>query len=156
MADRLQGAALGRLAFAERMDAGARQRQPGFEVPIYRTPPDLIRCTRADGGTGRGRIDQTGRCVLYFTRADIESFLTQSTGGNGATAPAGVPASEDYQQLLQPQANPDPFIAELDKPKRVLTASMFVAIKVVCAAASWFFYTVLARPHHILRDMPWE
>ena len=43
-----------------------------------------------------------------ITRADIESFLTQSTGGNGAAAPAGVPASEDYQQLLQPQAEPVP------------------------------------------------
>jgi membrane-bound lytic murein transglycosylase A len=51
---------------------GSRVKAPGFEVPIYRTPPDLIRCTRADGGSGRGRIDATGQCVLYFTRAEIE------------------------------------------------------------------------------------
>ena len=51
---------------------GSRVRAAGFEVPIYRTPPDLIRCTRADGGSGRGRIDETGHCVLYFTRAEIE------------------------------------------------------------------------------------
>jgi membrane-bound lytic murein transglycosylase A len=52
--------------------AGSRVRMPGYEVPIYRTPPDLVRCTRADGETGRGRIDETGQCVLYFTRAEIE------------------------------------------------------------------------------------
>ena len=52
--------------------AGSRVRAPGFETPIYRTPPDLIRCTRADGGSGRGRINSAGRCVLYFTRAEIE------------------------------------------------------------------------------------
>ena len=59
---------------------GSRVRAPGFETPIYRTPPDLIRCTRADGGTGRGRIDQTGRCVLYFTRAEIEAGALAGRG----------------------------------------------------------------------------
>ena len=51
---------------------GSRTRQPGYEVPIYTKPQDLTRCTRADGGTGRGRIDETNACVLYFTRAEIE------------------------------------------------------------------------------------
>jgi len=51
---------------------GSRTPAPGFAVPIHRTPPDLVRCTRADGKTGRGRIDSTGQCVLYFTRAEIE------------------------------------------------------------------------------------
>ena len=51
---------------------GSRTKQPGFEVPIYTKPDDLVRCTRPDGGTGRGRIDETGACVLYFTRAEIE------------------------------------------------------------------------------------
>ncbi len=51
--------------------AGSPVPLPGY-VPIYRTPPDLIRCTRADGQTGRGRIDQSGQCVLYFPRAEIE------------------------------------------------------------------------------------
>jgi membrane-bound lytic murein transglycosylase A len=49
-------------------------------VPIYRTPPDLIRCTRADGGTGRGRIDAGGQCVLYFTRAEIEDGALAGRG----------------------------------------------------------------------------
>lgn len=44
---------------------------PGY-TPIYSLPADLIRCTKADGSTGRGRIDARGNCVLYFTRAEIE------------------------------------------------------------------------------------
>jgi membrane-bound lytic murein transglycosylase A len=60
--------------------AGSRTRAPGYEVPIYRTPPDLIRCTRADGQTGRGRIDQSGRCVLYFTRGEIEDGALANKG----------------------------------------------------------------------------
>ena len=60
--------------------SGTRVQAPGFEVPIYRTPPDLIRCTRADGGSGRGRIDATGQCVLYFTRAEIEDGALAGKG----------------------------------------------------------------------------
>jgi len=60
--------------------SGSRVQAPGFEVPIYRTPPDLIRCTRADGGSGRGRIDATGQCVLYFTRAEIEDGALAGKG----------------------------------------------------------------------------
>jgi membrane-bound lytic murein transglycosylase A len=59
---------------------GSRTRAPGFEVPVYRTPPDLVRCTRADGGTGRGRIDAGGRCVLYYTRAEIEDGALAGRG----------------------------------------------------------------------------
>ncbi len=59
---------------------GSRTRMPGYEVPIYRTPPDLVRCTRADGGTGRGRIDANGQCVLYFTRAEIEDGALAGRG----------------------------------------------------------------------------
>ena len=60
--------------------AGSRTRMPGFDVPIYRTPADLVRCTRADGGTGRGRIDAAGRCVLYYTRAEIEDGALAGRG----------------------------------------------------------------------------
>ena len=59
---------------------GSRTRGPGYETPIYRTPPDLIRCTRADGQTGRGRIDSSGQCVLYFTRAEIEDGALAGRG----------------------------------------------------------------------------
>jgi membrane-bound lytic murein transglycosylase A len=50
---------------------GSRVPQPGY-APIYMVPPDLVRCTRPDGTTGRGRIDETGTCGPYFTRRDIE------------------------------------------------------------------------------------
>jgi membrane-bound lytic murein transglycosylase A len=60
--------------------AGSRTPGPGYTVPVYRTPPDLIRCTKADGTTGRGRIDETGRCVLYFTRAEIEDGALAGKG----------------------------------------------------------------------------
>jgi membrane-bound lytic murein transglycosylase A len=60
--------------------AGSRTRMPGYDTPVYRTPPDLVRCTRADGGTGRGRIDETGQCVLYYTRAEIEDGALAGKG----------------------------------------------------------------------------
>ena len=59
---------------------GSRVAQPGY-APIYRAPPDLVRCTRPDGGTGRGRIGPDGVCTLYFTRGEIE---------NGALAGRGL------------------------------------------------------------------
>lgn len=59
--------------------AGSRTPLPGY-VPIYRTPSDLVRCTRADGQTGRGRYDETGACVLYFTRSEIEDGALAGKG----------------------------------------------------------------------------
>ena len=43
-------------------------------------PPDLVRCTRPDGTTGRGRIDPTGACVPYYSRAEIESGVLANRG----------------------------------------------------------------------------
>lgn len=59
---------------------GSRVRVPGYDVPIYGVPPDLVRCTRPDGGAGRGRIDETGTCVLYYTRAEIEDGALANRG----------------------------------------------------------------------------
>ena len=59
---------------------GSRTPAPGYAVPVYRTPPDLIRCTKADGTTGRGRIDETGTCVLYFTRPEIDDGALNGKG----------------------------------------------------------------------------
>ena len=50
---------------------GSRVPGPGYALPIYRTPSDLVRCTRADGTAGRGRLDETGQCVPYWTRGEI-------------------------------------------------------------------------------------
>jgi membrane-bound lytic murein transglycosylase A len=59
---------------------GSRTQAPGYEVPIYAKPADLVRCTRPDGGTGRGRIDETGTCVLYYTRPEIEAGALAGKG----------------------------------------------------------------------------
>lgn len=59
--------------------AGSRTPQPGY-APIYRVPADLVRCTKADGTTGRGRVDETGTCVLYYTRADIDQGALNGKG----------------------------------------------------------------------------
>ena len=60
--------------------AGSRTPLPGY-VPIHSTPKDLVRCTRADGQTGRGRIDETGVCILYHTRAEIEDGALANKAG---------------------------------------------------------------------------
>jgi membrane-bound lytic murein transglycosylase A len=59
--------------------AGSRTRRPGFEVPVYAMPSDLVRGwpdeVPAHDRTGRqplGRYDETGRFVLYHDRAAIE------------------------------------------------------------------------------------
>ena len=57
--------------------AGSRTQMPGY-VPIYGPPADLTRCTRADGQTGRGRVDETGACALYYTRPEIEDGAVAS------------------------------------------------------------------------------
>ena len=51
---------------------GSRTRQPGFDVPVYGLPADLVKCTRADGTAARGMIDPAGQCVAYPDRAAIE------------------------------------------------------------------------------------
>jgi membrane-bound lytic murein transglycosylase A len=53
---------------------------PGYTVPIYVTPPDLTRCTLPTGQTGRGRIDQNGQCVLYFSRSEINQGALAGKG----------------------------------------------------------------------------
>lgn len=59
--------------------AGSRTRRPGFEVPVYAMPPDLVRGwpddVKPSERTGRpplGRYDERGRFVLYHDRAAIE------------------------------------------------------------------------------------
>ncbi len=58
---------------------GSRTRRPGFEVPVYAMPPDLVRGwpddVKPSERTGRpplGRYDERGRFVLYHDRAAIE------------------------------------------------------------------------------------
>lgn len=58
---------------------GSRVPQPGY-APIYAVPPDLVRCTRADGTVGRGRVDQSGTCVPYYSRAEIDDGAIANKG----------------------------------------------------------------------------
>ncbi len=67
--------------------AGSRTRRPGYEVPVYALPPDLVRCWRDDTAeserTGRaplGRYDEQGRCVDYYDRAQIEDGALAGRG----------------------------------------------------------------------------
>ncbi len=60
--------------------AGSRTRRPGFEVPVYAMPTDLVRGwpddVKQSERTGRpplGRYDEQGRFVLYHDRAAIET-----------------------------------------------------------------------------------
>jgi membrane-bound lytic murein transglycosylase A len=58
---------------------GSRTPQPGY-APIYMVPPDLVRCTRPDGTTGRGRVDETRTCGPYYARADIDNGVLANKG----------------------------------------------------------------------------
>lgn len=60
--------------------AGSRTATAAATIPIYAKPPDLVRCTRPDGKTGRGRVDATGMCVPYYTRTEIEQGALANRG----------------------------------------------------------------------------
>lgn len=60
--------------------AGSRTRRPGYEVPIYAKPVDLLDANPLTGEKGRGRIDETGDYVLYHDRAQIEDGALAGRG----------------------------------------------------------------------------
>ena len=67
--------------------AGSRTPRPGFSVPVYRMPPDLVRDwpaeTPPEQRTGRaplGRFDASGKFVPYYTRAEIEDGALAGRG----------------------------------------------------------------------------
>ncbi len=67
--------------------AGSRTRRAGFEVPVYRMPPDLVRDWPADtppeqrsGRAPLGRYDASGKFVSYYTRAEIEDGALAGKG----------------------------------------------------------------------------
>ncbi|WP_422357168.1 murein transglycosylase A [Qipengyuania flava] len=58
---------------------GSRTRAPGYDVPVYAPPPELVRAwpddTSESERSGRpplGRYDSTGRFVPYYDRTQIE------------------------------------------------------------------------------------
>ena len=58
--------------------AGVRTRRPGYDVPVFALPPDLVRARQGDappnpnGSQPLGRDDQDGRVAPYFDRGEIE------------------------------------------------------------------------------------
>jgi membrane-bound lytic murein transglycosylase A len=66
--------------------AGVRTRQPGFDVPVYGMPPDLVRAKPGDAeplANGRmpvGRYDANGQFVKYYDRAEIEDGALAGKG----------------------------------------------------------------------------
>jgi membrane-bound lytic murein transglycosylase A len=61
--------------------AGSRDRRPGYDVPVYGRPADLLDADPRTGARGRGRIDENGNYVPYYDRTAIE---------NGALAGRGL------------------------------------------------------------------
>ena len=63
--------------------AGSRTPQPGYEVPAYRKPPDLVEvdaaAAAAAGTLRRGRLEN-GVLVPYFERAEIEDGALAGRG----------------------------------------------------------------------------
>ncbi|MEO0062123.1 MAG: hypothetical protein RLZZ08_683 [Pseudomonadota bacterium] len=67
--------------------AGVRQRQPGYDTPVYALPPDLVRAWPDDkppeermGQPPLGRMDENGRLVPYYDRAQIEAGALAGKG----------------------------------------------------------------------------
>jgi membrane-bound lytic murein transglycosylase A len=110
---------------------GSRVPQLGY-APIYGVPPDLVRCTRPDGTTGRGRIDQTGICAPYFSRADID---------NGALADKGLEIAWAADPL-------DLFFVEIQGSGRVVFPDG-ASIRIAYADQNGLPYTAIGK---VLRD----
>ncbi len=66
--------------------AGVRTRQPGFDVPVYGLPSDLVRAKEGDalptdkGTMPLGRYDAYGMFVPYFDRAAIDDGALAGRG----------------------------------------------------------------------------
>jgi membrane-bound lytic murein transglycosylase A len=60
--------------------AGSRARRPGYAVPVYGRPPDLLDANPRTGARGRGRVGENGDYVLYHDRAAIEQGALAGRG----------------------------------------------------------------------------
>lgn len=66
--------------------AGVRTPQPGFAIPVYRLPPDLVRAKpgdappNPDGRQPLGRYDASGIFVPYWDRGQIEDGVLAGQG----------------------------------------------------------------------------
>lgn len=66
--------------------AGVRTRQPGYDIPVYAMPPDLVRARPGDaqplpdGKMPLGRYDDAGVFVPYYDRGQIEDGALAEKG----------------------------------------------------------------------------
>ena len=60
--------------------AGSRVKAPGYEVPVYAKPADLLESNPLTGERGRGRLNERGEFVLYHDRAEIEDGALAGRG----------------------------------------------------------------------------
>lgn len=113
--------------------------------PLAKPP---VRKFAKDKGVDLAMVEGTGPDGV-ITRDDINNFLSRSGGGNGAAEPASVPPAEDYQQLLQPQAEqvatpPLPAVSEdlvqripLKGVRKVIARQMTVSRQQIPEATTW-------------------
>ncbi|MBA3677991.1 MAG: MltA domain-containing protein [Sphingosinicella sp.] len=59
---------------------GSRIQLPGYDVPIYSVPPDLLESNPLTGERGRGRLGEDGQFGLYHDRASIEDGALAGRG----------------------------------------------------------------------------
>jgi membrane-bound lytic murein transglycosylase A len=59
---------------------GSRTQIPGYDVPIYKVPPDLLETNPLTGERGRGRLDENGQFIPYHDRAAIEDGALAGRG----------------------------------------------------------------------------
>jgi membrane-bound lytic murein transglycosylase A len=59
---------------------GSRERTDDFAVPVYRRPPDLLDADPVTGKKGKGRVDESGKYVLYHDRAAIDAGALDGKG----------------------------------------------------------------------------
>ena len=59
---------------------GSRTLAPGYQVPIYAKPADLLESNPLTGEKGRGRIDENGAFVPYYERGEIEDGALRGKG----------------------------------------------------------------------------
>jgi membrane-bound lytic murein transglycosylase A len=60
--------------------AGSRSKAPGYEIPVYAKPADLLDINPLTGERGRGRLDENGDYVLYHDRSQIEDGALAGRG----------------------------------------------------------------------------
>lgn len=89
----------------------------------------LTETFRIEIGDEEARDIVTVRDLVEAIRSRVSALPAGSAGEDEREV------SAPWAQLLQPQTAPNPFIAELEKPKRLLAVSIFAVMKIIYAFA---------------------